>query len=73
MPTLGAATLAEGVNITVIAAALGLAWVFRVLLISLLRIRHPDEYAVLGSPKPRQLSSLLPKHQNLYLAIWNFL
>lgn len=70
---LGAATPAAGVIITVIVAALGLACLFRVLLISLLRARHPDEFAALGSPEPRQLSSLLPSYQHLHLAMWKYL
>lgn len=70
---LGAGTPSAGAIIVTIIAALGLAWVFRVLLISVLRVKHPDQFAALGSPTPRQLSSLLPKHQNLYLAIWKYI
>lgn len=62
-----------GMIILMIVVAMGCGWLFRTLLLRTLRVRHPDEFAALGYPSNRQMTSLLPKHQDLHLKFWHYL
>ncbi|MHB1429819.1 MAG: hypothetical protein ACYCVW_14075 [Rhodocyclaceae bacterium] len=53
--------------------AMGCGWLFRNLLLRVLRERHPDEFAALGQPTSRQLASLSPKLHELHLGFWKYL
>ncbi|MBA3032196.1 MAG: hypothetical protein KKF85_12335 [Gammaproteobacteria bacterium] len=62
-----------GVAIVTILVAMGSGWLFRNLLLRVLRERHPDEFAALGQPTSQQLASLSPKLQELHLQFWRYL
>ena len=62
-----------GIAIVIILLAMGSAWLFRNLLLRVLRERHPDEFAALGRPTSQQLASLSPKLQELHLQFWKYL
>lgn len=62
-----------GVAIVTILLAMGSAWLFRNLLLRVLRDRHPDEFAALGQPTSQQLASLSPRLQELHIQFWRYL
>ncbi len=62
-----------GVAIVTLLLAMGCGWLFRNLLLRVLRERHPDEFAALGQPTSRQLASLSPKLHELHLRFWKYL
>ncbi|MDP2108876.1 MAG: hypothetical protein Q8J67_07495 [Rhodocyclaceae bacterium] len=62
-----------GIAIVIILLAMGSGWLFRHLLLRVLRERHPDEFAALGQPTSQQLASLSPKLQELHLRFWKYL
>lgn len=62
-----------GIAIVIILLAMGSGWLFRNLLLRVLRERHPDEFAALGRPTSQQLASLSPKLQELHLQFWRYL
>lgn len=62
-----------GMAIVTILLAMGCGWLFRNLLLRVLRERHPDEFAALGQPTSRQLASLSPKLHELHLRFWKYL
>lgn len=62
-----------GAAIVIILLAMGGGWLFRNLLLRVLRERHPDEFAALGQPTSQQLASLSPKLQELHLQFWRYL
>jgi hypothetical protein len=64
--------LKEVVVLALFAAMAG-SWLFRFLLIRVLRLRHPEEFALIGEPTSRQLESLLPRHQEMHLQFWKYL
>lgn len=49
------------------------SWLCRALLLRRIRTKHPDEFAALGSPSDRQLTSLLPRHQEMHIRFWTYL
>lgn len=53
--------------------AMGSGWLFRKLLLRVLRERHPDAFAALGRPTSQQLASLSPKLQELHIRFWKYL
>ena len=62
-----------GMIILFLLGAMAGSWLFRVLLLRVLRLEHPEEFVALGQPSNRQMTSLLPKHQDLHVALWRFL
>ncbi|MFH1870731.1 MAG: hypothetical protein ABIK82_23020 [Pseudomonadota bacterium] len=62
-----------GIPIVTILLALGSGWLFRNLLLRVLRERHPEEFAALGQPTSQQLASLSPKLQELHIQFWKYL
>lgn len=62
-----------GMIILLLLAAMAGSWLTRLLLLRALSSRHPQLYAALGQPTPRQLESILPRYQNLGLQLWKFL
>lgn len=54
-------------------AAMAGSWLFRFVLLRVLRVRHPVEFAALGEPSSRQLESMLPRHQEMHLRFWKYL
>ncbi len=62
-----------GIAIVTLLLAMGCGWLFRNLLLRVLRERHPDEFAALGQPTSRQLASLSPKLHELHLRFWKYL
>lgn len=46
---------------------------FRALLIRTLRISHPVEFAALGHPSIKHLTSLLPRYRELQVQFWKYL
>lgn len=62
-----------GMAIVTILLAMGCGWLFRNLLLRVLRERHPDEFAALGQPTSQQLASLSPKLHELHLRFWKYL
>jgi len=61
------------VAIVIILLAMGSGWLFRSLLLRVLRQRHPAQFAALGHPTSQQLASLSPKLQDLHLQFWKYL
>jgi hypothetical protein len=53
--------------------AMGSGWLFRSLLLRVLRERHPDEFAALGQPTSQQLASISPKLHELHIRFWKYL
>jgi hypothetical protein len=64
---------AVGMAILVLLAAMGCGWLFRLLILRMLRSRHPQEFADLGQPSSRQLVSLSPRLQELHIKFWKYL
>ena len=62
-----------GITIVAILAAMGGGWLFRNLLLRILRRRHPDEFAALGQPTSQQLASLSPRLHELHIRFWRYL
>ncbi len=62
-----------GVAIVIILLAMGCGWLFRNLLLRVLRERHPREFAALGQPTSQQLASLSPRLQELHIQFWKYL
>lgn len=62
-----------GLAVFVLLGAMASGWLARQLLLRTLRTRHPGEFDALGSPSDRQLSSLLPKHQDVQLKFRKYL
>ena len=62
-----------GMALMTILLAMGLSWVFRVLLLKQLQSRFPEQFSLLGSPRPKQLTSLLPRHQGIHVSVWKYL
>lgn len=54
-------------------AAMAGSWLFRFLLLRVLRARHPSVFAALGEPSSRQLESMLPRHHEMHLGFWRYL
>jgi len=69
---MGISTL-SGVAIVIILLAMASNWIFRGLLLRMLRNRYPAEFAELGHPSYRQLASLLPRDQELQIQFWKYL
>ena len=69
-PGAGATT---GAAVLVLLAAMAGSWIFRSLLLGMLRTRHPEEFAQLGHPSRRQLDSLSPRHGDLQVRFWTYL
>ena len=65
--------MSAGPAAVIIMAGMGGGWLFRTLLLRLLRTRHPDDFAGLGSPSTRQLASLYPRFQDLQIAFFRYL
>jgi len=62
-----------GHAVVIILVAMAASWLFRGLLLRILRERHPDEFAELGQPTYRQLASLFPRFQDLQIQFWKYL
>lgn len=62
-----------GVAVLTILGAMAGSWLFRGLLLRTLRLRHPDEFAGLGSPSMRQLTSLFPRFREMQIRFWRYL
>jgi hypothetical protein len=62
-----------GVAVLTILGAMGAGWLFRALLLRRLRKRHPDAFALLGSPRSVELASLLPRYREMQVQFWKYL
>ena len=67
------ANVLVGVAVAIILASMASGWLLRVLVLRTLRIRHPAEFAALGHPSSRQLSSLLPRYREMQIQFWRYL
>lgn len=61
------------VSIVTILVAMGSGWLLRLLLLRVLRERHPEQFAALGRPTGQQLASLSPKLQEVHIQFWKYL
>jgi hypothetical protein len=59
-----------GPTVLFLLGAMGGSWLFRTLLLRMLRARHPGAFAELGQPTSRQLASHLPRHRNMQIQFW---
>jgi hypothetical protein len=64
---------AAGMAILFLLAAMASGWLFRLLLLRVLRNRYPQEFAELGQPSSRQLVSLSPRLHELHIKFWKYL
>jgi hypothetical protein len=62
-----------GIAIMIILVAMAGSWLLRGLLLRLLRERHPEEFAELGFPSSRQLSSFYPQYREMQIRFWKYL
>jgi hypothetical protein len=62
-----------GVAVLIILVAMAGGWAARQLLLRRMRARHQREFDALGSPSSRELSSMLPKHNELQVRFWKYL
>ena len=62
-----------GSVVLILLTAMAGSWLFRFMLLQVLRRNHPREFAALGEPSSRQLESMLPRHQGLHLRLWRYL
>jgi hypothetical protein len=62
-----------GIAIMIILVAMAGSWLLRGLLLKLLRERHPEEFAELGFPSSRQLSSFYPQYREMQIRFWKYL
>jgi hypothetical protein len=61
-----------GAAIIAILIGMGASWALRELLIRRLRDHHPDNFAELGAPSGRHLSSIVPRYQDMQIRFWRF-
>jgi hypothetical protein len=62
-----------GIAVMTLLAGMAGGWIFRRLLLRLLRDRHPREFAELGQPSDKQLDSILPKYREQQIQFWKYL
>jgi len=62
-----------GMAFLILLAAMACGWIFRLLILRMLRIRFPREFAELGEPSNRQIVSLSPRLQELHIRFWKYL
>lgn len=62
-----------GVAIIVLVAAMGASWLARRLLLRRLERNYPQEFAELGSPSTKKLTSMHPRHHDMQISFWRFL
>lgn len=62
-----------GAAILVLVGAMGVSWIARRLLLRLLERNYPQQFAELGHPSTKKLTSVHPRHHDMQIGFWRYL